>query len=142
MANAQHLLVRMTPVAKARARVTRSGHSYTPKKTVHAEALLRGTAQSEGLTPYPPGSPLWLSAQFDIPMPKSWSKKKRALMAGTPHTSKPDLDNLLKTVKDALNGVVWPDDGQIAKFGLVAKYWSHDPVGYIKLTVAEYTGEL
>jgi Holliday junction resolvase RusA-like endonuclease len=39
---------------------------------------------------------------FFIPMPKSWSKKKRSVMAGTPHKQRPDLDNYIKGLLDAL----------------------------------------
>lgn len=39
---------------------------------------------------------------FEIPMPKSWSLKKRFEMNGKPHQETPDLDNLLKAVNDAL----------------------------------------
>lgn len=39
---------------------------------------------------------------FVIPMPRSWSKKKRALMDGKPHQVKPDIDNLEKALLDAL----------------------------------------
>ena len=39
---------------------------------------------------------------FFIPMPKSWSKKKRSAMAGTPHKQRPDLDNYIKGLLDAL----------------------------------------
>ena len=39
---------------------------------------------------------------FVLPMPKSWSKKKRAEMNGKPHQGKPDLDNLMKSLMDAL----------------------------------------
>ena len=35
-------------------------------------------------------------AVFEMPMPKSWSKKKRAAMDGKPHQSVPDADNLVK----------------------------------------------
>ena len=38
---------------------------------------------------------------FHMPMPKSWSKKKRAKMNGQPHKQKPDVDNLLKALLDA-----------------------------------------
>lgn len=38
---------------------------------------------------------------FFIPMPKSWSKKKRAEMNMKPHQQTPDVDNLLKAVLDA-----------------------------------------
>ena len=39
---------------------------------------------------------------FVLPMPKSWSSKKRRAMNGTPHQQTPDSDNLLKAFKDAL----------------------------------------
>lgn len=40
---------------------------------------------------------------FEIPMPPSWSAKRKAKQKGTPHQHKPDLDNLLKAVFDALS---------------------------------------
>lgn len=39
---------------------------------------------------------------FHVPMPPSWSQKKRAAMVGTPHQQRPDLDNYIKSVGDAL----------------------------------------
>lgn len=39
---------------------------------------------------------------FHMPMPASWSKKKRAEMLGQPHQQKPDVDNLTKAVLDAV----------------------------------------
>ena len=38
---------------------------------------------------------------FVMPMPKSWSKKKKDEMDGAPHQQKPDLDNLVKALGDA-----------------------------------------
>lgn len=38
---------------------------------------------------------------FHIPMPASWSGKKRAEMFGKPHRQKPDVDNLGKALMDA-----------------------------------------
>ena len=38
---------------------------------------------------------------FHMPMPKSWSKKKRAEMDGQPHKSTKDRDNLTKALQDA-----------------------------------------
>ena len=43
-----------------------------------------------------------LDIVFFIPMPKSWSKKKRSEMAGTPHKQRPDLDNYIKGLLAAL----------------------------------------
>lgn len=39
---------------------------------------------------------------FVLPMPASWSKKKKAEMSGKPHQQKPDADNLLKALMDAI----------------------------------------
>jgi len=39
---------------------------------------------------------------FVIAMPKSWSKKKMAAMDGMPHQNTPDLDNIFKSLADAL----------------------------------------
>ena len=47
---------------------------------------------------------------FMIPMPQSWSKKKKLKMVGTPHKQKPDLDNLIKGLGDA----VYQDDSCIS----------------------------
>lgn len=39
---------------------------------------------------------------FYMPMPKSWSKKKKAKLQGQPHTQRPDIDNLIKAILDGL----------------------------------------
>lgn len=39
---------------------------------------------------------------FVIPMPKRWSQKKRNQQNGQPHQQKPDIDNLTKSLLDAL----------------------------------------
>ena len=53
---------------------------------------------------------------FVIPMPRSWPKKKKALMDGQPHQQVPDKDNLEKALLDAIFGRdehVW--DGRVTK---------------------------
>ena len=59
-----------------------------------------------------------LAATFILPIPASWSKEKRlAAGAGTLfHTSKPDLDNLIKGIKDPLSAVLWVDDRQVIEY--------------------------
>jgi Holliday junction resolvase RusA-like endonuclease len=47
---------------------------------------------------------------FLLPMPTSWSRRKRMEMSWTPHTVRPDIDNLVKALLDALlaqDGHVW-----------------------------------
>ncbi|MFA5420301.1 MAG: RusA family crossover junction endodeoxyribonuclease [Bacteroidales bacterium] len=61
---------------------------------------------------------------FHLPMPKTWSKKKRAEMDGQLHTSRPDLDNLLKGLQDALCS----EDSHIAQIDRLSKTWSDEPL--------------
>lgn len=58
---------------------------------------------------------------FYIPMPVSWPAKKRALRDGTRCESKPDLDNLLGALMDAVH----PDgDSHLSEFAHVGKVWA------------------
>lgn len=43
-----------------------------------------------------------IECTFHVTMPESWSKKKKAAMAGLPHRQKCDVDNLIKGTVDAL----------------------------------------
>ena len=61
------------------------------------------------------------SITFHIPMPKSWSKKKKAGMDQTPHQQKPDLDNLLKALLDA----VLPEDCTVWSVA-THKVWAYE----------------
>ena len=65
-----------------------------------------------------PGDIYRLSWVAYLPMPKSWSKKKKAEMAGQPNRQKPDLDNICKGIYDSL----LKDDSGIA-FGCMEKRW-------------------
>ena len=55
---------------------------------------------------------------FAMPMPGSWSKKKRATMDKQPHRQTPDKDNLEKALLDAIYG----DDSHVWD-GRVTKIW-------------------
>ena len=54
-----------------------------------------------------------VSVIFYIPMPKSWSKKKKEHMCQQPHQQRPDLDNFIKGYIDALtqeDSYIWQID--------------------------------
>lgn len=57
---------------------------------------------------------------FYMPMPKSWSKKKKAQMNNTLHQQRPDLDNLIKSLLDA----IFLEDAHIADIR-ATKVWSY-----------------
>ena len=61
-------------------------------------------------------------------IPSSWSlKDKAAALAGEIVPSvKPDIDNFIKIICDALNGIVWIDDKQVVQVN-AAKLYSDNP---------------
>ena len=58
---------------------------------------------------------------FVLPLPPSWSEKKKIQMAEMPHQQTPDLDNLLKALFDA----VFADDKAIWHYE-AAKRWGRE----------------
>lgn len=119
--------VPVPPVAKARPRVTIRGgfaRAYTPKKTAQFEQIVADCCPVvEPIT-----TPCHLSVTFDLPIPKSWPKaKQRAAESGElKPISRPDIDNYLKAVLDALNGVAYADDSQVISVTAIKAY-STDP---------------
>ena len=63
-----------------------------------------------------------LDIKFVIPMPTSWSEKKRVEMDGKPHTQRPDLDNLIKAFKDAL----LIEDSHVHTYHNMKKTWGRN----------------
>lgn len=56
-----------------------------------------------------------LDVLFIIPMPNSWSNKKKEKMNGLPCKVKPDTDNLLKAIKDTFcqnDSHIWKETGE------------------------------
>ena len=74
---------------------------------------------------------------FFIPMPKSWSKKRRDATLGHPHRSRPDISNLLKALEDALYG----EDSHIASYGSLTKVWSDEGQILVKQRCRQLEGE-
>lgn len=66
------------------------------------------------------------SVTFHIPMPKSWSKKKKTEMEGQYHKQRPDLDNYFKALGDA----VYDDDSLICDVRM-SKKWAY--IGSIEI---------
>jgi Holliday junction resolvase RusA-like endonuclease len=110
--NRVYFHVPTTPIPWARARTRGSVH-FTPKKQrAERDNVQLHARRAMGNKP-PMNGPLRLAARFVYPYPKSWSEKRRRLPESRWKTSKPDSDNLLKLLKDALNGVVYIDDAQV-----------------------------
>lgn len=120
------LVIPGEPVAKGRPRVTKWG-TYTPEKTKNYETLVKELFYIEhGQTLLEGQLEIDIKAYFSIP--KSTSKKNKNLMiAGKIRpTKKPDADNILKIIGDALNNIAYKDDKQIVSAN-IEKFYSDEP---------------
>ena len=125
------------PVGKGRPRFSRAtGHTFTPEKTARFEERLAWAAQSVMERRPLLDGPLMMeiSAFFSIPASKPAKWKDNAKTGGIRPVKKPDIDNIVKGVADALNKVVYVDDTQIVTI-CAAKYYSDRP--RIEITIKE-----
>lgn len=119
------------PKGKARARTVHTGgrtFSYTPEGTVLYENLVKTCFYQTGAHPFNADEELKANIIAYYPIAKSTGKKKRQqMLAGLIRpTKKPDLDNVIKSILDALNKVAYHDDTQIVSLS-VEKFYSDSP---------------
>lgn len=123
-------------IGKGRPRLGK-GHTYTPDKTRRAETSIGLAANKVMAGKALFTGPVALSVWMAITPPKSWTKKeKREAIAGIHATGKPDLDNVVKLVGDALNNIVWADDSQITSIRITRRYMAE---GFSTIRVATAT---
>ena len=109
------------PQGKARARTfynrrLQRNMSMTPENTVLYENLIKGMyLNAADGTYFEAGKPVKLEVTAKFVPTASTSKKKRTEMleGRIKPLKKPDIDNIVKVVADALNGVAYKDDTQI-----------------------------
>jgi len=117
------------PVGKQRARYAKRGNfvqTYTPDKTRNYESLIKEAAiQAMGSNEILE-TPVNLYLYIRAPIPQSYSKKRsEACLNGSEKPiKKPDASNVLKSVEDAMNGVVYKDDSQIVNIHVTKVYSS------------------
>lgn len=101
------------PVAKARPRVLRNGIVYTPKTTKEYESRILASWAEQSGNKVPEGGVAKMSITFNFGVLKSASQRERKELLGRPYDKRPDIDNLVKAVMDALNGYAFTDDSCI-----------------------------
>ena len=112
---------------KGRPRFSKVGgfvRTYTDKKTLDYESLVREAAIQALGSSDTLETPIAVYLLFRLPIPQSYSKKRtEACLSGSErHVKRPDLDNLAKSVLDGMNGVVFKDDSQITSLHCTKVY--------------------
>lgn len=125
------------PQGKGRPRMRKDGHVFTPVKTVRYENLIAHCAAQAMAGRAPLLGPLVLSLAVYVPVPQSWPAKRRnaALLGVVVPETKPDIDNAAKALLDAINGVVFVDDKQVAVLN-VRKLYGTTP--RLEISVSNY----
>jgi Holliday junction resolvase RusA-like endonuclease len=127
MTGSVYFVVTGKPVGKGRPRAsTRGGfvRMYTDAKTLGYEAAIADEAARAMSGAEPFETPMQMQVSCYYPIPKSWPKKIKqgAIDEEVFPKVKPDLDNVVKAVLDALNGVVYLDDAQVVNLVATKRY--------------------
>lgn len=137
-----HITVFGEPRPKQRPRFQRTRYgvkTFTPEETVEYENLVRWTyAQKYPHTKLEGQITAMIIAYFPIPESTPKKKRERMMFDDVPHSKRPDIDNVVKAVLDALNKIAYDDDGQVCEL-TARKFYSSYP--RLELYLEEMEGD-
>ena len=130
-----HFEVIGKPQGKARARTFYNPklgkhQSITPENTVLYENLIKTSyLAAENRKTFFDGEPIEMYITAYFPVPKSTTKKDRERIRNKElfPMKKPDIDNIVKVICDALNGIAYHDDKQVVKLEVRKLYTEDEP---------------
>ena len=131
------------PVPQGRPKFASFGghvHAYDPAKSKNYKQLVRFWVTQylkklEGFTPYE--NALCVDLTFYLGIPTSWSKQKRIQASQgqiRPIVRNGDIDNMVKAILDANNGLLWVDDCIITDLSARKRYTGELARVVIKIT--------
>jgi Holliday junction resolvase RusA-like endonuclease len=110
------------PIAKKRPKFARRGAFVTVYDTQKKESEAIQVYLRSQWHHRPLETPLEIEIVFYMPIPASWSKKRKEAALKEKHVSKIDVDNAIKKYFDDMNEIVYADDRQIYKVTAEKKY--------------------
>ena len=126
------------PHGKARARFYKN-NAYTPKSSVDYEKMIKQDAwvamcKSQLKTT---SQPVVVEIEAIYPIAKSWSKKKTMeAKFDAIKPSKPDLDNVIKSILDGCNAVVYLDDQQVHTLIATKRFQTFDEEPCVNVSIS------
>ena len=122
-----------SPIGQGRPKFsTINGHAkaYDPEKSRNYKAYVRMLAtqamEDTGFEMIDGPCAVLINAFFEVPKSKSKRFREAALLDQERPTKKPDADNIVKAIQDALNGLVYKDDAYIVHLAC-QKFYSDNP---------------
>lgn len=121
------------PVPLMRPRFSiRNRSAYDPQ--AHIKEAAQQILRFQHHSPCPFEEPITVKISFFMPIPKSTPKSKN--LNNTPHSKRPDIDNLIKFVLDCCNNLVFKDDSIVFVI-TAAKLYSEDPRTELEILTLE-----
>ncbi|HBF7766709.1 TPA: RusA family crossover junction endodeoxyribonuclease [Clostridioides difficile] len=115
------------PVGKERPRMnTYAKRTYTPNKTKNYEDYIKYLYQSKVKYYFKGYIKMTLRCYYSIAKSNSKKVKEQKRNNVLRPSKKPDIDNVVKIIADALNEIAYKDDTQIVEV-VASKYYSDRP---------------
>ncbi len=126
------------PKGKGRPRFTRKGHAYTPKGTKTYETEIKQAFNNAGGESFG-NVPVSIEVTALYPIPKSARKADKEQMEKGMMLplGKPDIDNVLKSVMDALNGMAFDNDAQVVFVKALKRYDLIGAAGAVEIRIRD-----
>ena len=131
-----------SPIGQGRPKFsTINGHpkAYDPEKSRNYKAYVRMLAtqamKETGFEMIDGPCAVLINAFFEVPKSKSKRFREAALKGTERPTKKPDADNIVKAIQDALNGLAYKDDAYIVHL-TCQKFYSDNPRVEVFVTAA------
>ena len=131
-----------SPIGQGRPKFsTINGHpkAYDPEKSRNYKAYVRMLAtqamKETGFEMIDGPCAVRINAFFEVPKSKSKRFREAALKGTERPTKKPDADNIVKAIQDALNGLTYKDDACIVELAC-NKYYGEIPQVEVLVTSA------
>lgn len=116
----------------SRPRVSKFGTYYPKKYSEFKKILKKELKEHFNLQHQYFDTPLELDITIYKKIPKSYSKRKYNELIYRPHISKPDIDNLVKSLLDCMSGILFNDDSCIYKISCT-KVWHNEDLCIIDI---------
>ena len=100
--------------------------AYDPKKSRDYKQTLAAQLAAQSPEFIEQGKAVSIYVEFVFARPKSLPKRVED------HVKKPDLDNLIKALKDAAKGILWHDDSQVVQLS-ARKVYGATPMTVIEV---------
>lgn len=129
------LVIPGDPIPQKRPRFSRAlGRAYTDADQRRNNENTAGKVLVLWGDRLPIEGPISLGLVFVLGRPKG-HYGKRGIRESAPrhHVSRPDLDNLIKHVKDASKGILWRDDAQVCGYHQAVKVYGETPRTILKI---------